>query len=122
MQSPADAVMYSSVIHAWAISGMNVHAAEQAEDILLKIKNDRLVQPNIVVYNACLNAWCKSKGSLVVNQTEALLRWMEALNHVKLDLVSYNTYIHTLAMMGKEPMMVHYTGHTSTVCTVARHD
>ena len=106
MQFPADAVMYISVIHAWAISSMNVHAAEQAEDILLKIKQDRLVQPNIVVYNACLNVWYKSKSPLVVNQTEALLRWMEALNHVKPDLVSCNMYIHALAMMGKEPTMV----------------
>ena len=105
MKSPADAVTYSLVIHAWAISSMNMHAAEWAEDILLKIKQDRLVQSNIVVYNACLNAWCKSKSPIVVNWTEALLRWMGALNHVKLDLVSYNMYIHALAMMGKEPMM-----------------
>lgn len=105
MQSPADAVTYSSVIHAWAISGMNVHAAERAENILLKIEQDGLVKPNIVVYNACLNAWCKSKSPLVVNRTETLLRRMEASNHVVPDLVSYNTYIHALAMMGKEPTM-----------------
>jgi predicted nucleic acid-binding protein len=105
MQSPADVVTYSSVIHTWAISGMNAHAAERAEQILLKIENDKSVVPNIVVYNACLNAWCKSRSPLVVNRTEALLRRMEASTHVTPDLVSYNTYLHALAMMGKEPAM-----------------
>jgi hypothetical protein len=105
MQSPADVVTYSSVIHTWAISGMNAHAAERAEHILLKIEQDESVEPNVVVYNACLNAWCKSKSPLVVNRTEDLLRRMEASTHVAPDLVSYNTYLHALAMMGKEPTM-----------------
>jgi len=105
MKSPPDVITYSSVIHAWATSGMKEHAAERAEAILQRLEEDESAEANVVAYNACLNAWCKSKSPATVNRTEALLRQMEESEHVAPDLVSYNTYIHAMAMAGREPKM-----------------
>lgn len=105
MKSPPDVITYSSMIHAWATSGMKEHAAERAEEILQRLENDETAEANVVAYNACLNAWCKSQSPMAVNRTEALLSRMEASEHVAPDLVSYNTYLHALAMAGKDPKM-----------------
>ena len=105
MQPPPDVVTYSSVIHAWATSGVKEYAAERAEAILQRLEMDESAEANVVAYNACLNAWCKSKSPMAVNRTEALLARMEASEHVAPDLVSYNTHIYAMAMAGYEEGM-----------------
>lgn len=105
MKTEPDVITYSSVIHGWATSGMKEHAAERAEKILERLEADESAQANVVAYNACLDAWCKSKSPVAVNRTEALLRRMEASEHVSPDLISYNTHMHAMAMAGREPNM-----------------
>ncbi len=109
MKAPPDAFTYSSVIHAWAKSGMKEHAAERAEQILKKMEEDESTEANhdgfCVAFNSCLNAWSKSKSRMAVNRTEALLRRMEASEHVQPDIVSYNTYLHTLTISGNDVTM-----------------
>jgi len=100
MHTKPDAYAYTTVINAWAQSGQKDFAAERAQEILNRLENDPNVQSDIHAYTACMSAWVKSYNPKAVDQIEALMERMESLDHVEINLMAYNTYIHALAVHG----------------------
>lgn len=109
MDAPKDIVTYSSVIAAWAASGMRSHAVDRAEALLKEIYESPQVHPNTVVLNTVMSTWVKSRNPKAVQRTQELLQTMEACTHTNSrplssapDLISYNTHLHALSMHAKK--------------------
>ena len=103
MDVEKDLITYSSVISAWATSGMRAHAVARAEELLRCIEETPGIEPNTVVINSVMSTWVKSKIPAAVNRTAELLEEMKELDSAQPDLISYNTHIHALAVHGKRP-------------------
>jgi hypothetical protein len=109
MTAPKDIVTYSSVISAWAASGMKSHAVARAEELLRAIEDTPGLEANTVVLNTVMSTWTKSRNPGAVNRTAELLDYMEQQSASassaksdptvpKPDLISYNTHIHALSL------------------------
>mmetsp|Transcript_90360 Transcript_90360/g.260513 ORF Transcript_90360/g.260513 Transcript_90360/m.260513 type:complete len:876 (-) Transcript_90360:45-2672(-) len=102
MEAPKDLVTYSTVISAWAASGMRSHAVARAEE-LLKELNEAGLEPNTIVMNSVMSTWVKSRNPAAVNRTADMLEQMELSSTCLPDLFSYNTHLHALSMHAKRP-------------------
>jgi hypothetical protein len=98
MLVPKDLVTYSTVISAWAASGMRSHAVARAEKLLRDIEETPNLEPNTVVLNSIMSTWVKSRNPAAVNRTAELLQYMESSEKVTPDLISYNTHLHALSI------------------------
>jgi hypothetical protein len=98
MTAAPDMVTYSSVISAWADSGMKAHAVSRVEAILRAMEENGQMEANSVVLNAVMSAWVKSRNPAAVDRTEEILRQMELSVTAPADQQSYNTHIHALSI------------------------
>lgn len=91
------------VINAWAKVGTG-DAAMQAEALLQQMlrpsprKDEELVHPDTVVFNAAINAWASSGDPQSGTKALALLRQMKQLEELegydtKPDIITYNTIL-----------------------------
>ena len=104
MKTLPDLVTYSTVIAAWAASGMKAHAVSRVEDILRAMEQQK-IEANTVVLNAVMSTWVKSRNPAAVERTTEILKQMEfssssSSSHSACapDLFSYNTHLHALSM------------------------
>lgn len=97
MEAPKDLVTYSSVISAWAASGMRSHAVARAEELLQDIHDTPGLEPNTIVMNSIMSTWVKSRNPVSVNRTAEILDFMEHAANCRPDLFSYNTHLHALS-------------------------
>ena len=105
MEAPKDIITYSSVISAWATSGMRAHAVERAEDLLRQLEDHPELEPNTVVLNAVMSTWVKSRSPGACKRIQELVQEMEQSSEptIRPDLISYNTYLHALTLQSKKP-------------------
>lgn len=103
MDAPKDLVTYSTVISAWAASGMRSHAVARAEELLRDIEETPGLEPNTIVLNSIMSAWVKSRNPGAANRTAELLEHMEQSSVCPPDLFSYNTHLHALSIHAKRP-------------------
>jgi len=101
-----DTITYSIVLNSYA----NIGDAKTAEFILNKIidlstdpEYSERVQPNLICFNSCLNAWSRSKHPRAAENAEKLLIQMEEISQstgnteLEPDTISYSSVISTLA-------------------------
>lgn len=113
--SSPDQFSYSTVISAWARSGLGKDAAKKSEQLLEEMNaygqagNSKLALTTSVV-NAVCNAWVKSadlEGIQAIKRAEGILEKMEILSatgkrpEIRPNTISYNTIISAYAKCGE---------------------
>ena len=106
-----NAVVYNSVIAAWAKSG-EAGAAERAEELLARMQQlaqnsggDDSVRADTISFNSAIDAWAKSEEYGSAERAEALLDSMERQHaagddRVRPDVRSFNACINAWAHTG----------------------
>jgi len=95
----ASVIHYNAVLDAWANSVMDGHAWN-AESLLNKMISEGKVQPNIISFNACIDAYAKNGDG---EEAEKLMNKMEDLYQSKENLEcrpnqrSYNAVMNAFA-------------------------
>lgn len=92
-------ITYSTVLSYYADAGMACKAEELLKKMMLE--SDENVQPNLICFNTCINAWAQTKSSQSADNALAILENMfqltKEINQLQPDTISFSSVIAAFA-------------------------